>query len=98
MPALCTAVVVLLLVDPRLARDAGFALSVAVGEGERGVWVHSRCSCPVAEGCKHAVVRPDPDTVIAENQSSLTDAFFDDPQANDPSKFFATRLELNCQG
>ena len=28
---------------------------VAVGEGERGVWVHSRCSCPVAESCKHAL-------------------------------------------
>ena len=28
---------------------------VAVGQGERGLWVHSRCSCPVAESCKHAL-------------------------------------------
>jgi len=28
---------------------------VAVGAGERGIWVHSRCSCPVAESCKHAL-------------------------------------------
>ncbi len=28
---------------------------VAVGQGERGPWVHSRCSCPVAESCKHAL-------------------------------------------
>ncbi|HET6652254.1 MAG TPA: DEAD/DEAH box helicase [Nocardioides sp.] len=28
---------------------------VAVGEAERGVWVYSRCSCPVGDGCKHAL-------------------------------------------
>lgn len=48
------------------------------------------------KGCKHAVVRPDPDTVIAENQSSLTDAFFDDPTGTDMSKLFATRMEVTC--
>ena len=48
------------------------------------------------KGCKHAVVRPDPDAVIAENQSSLTDAFFDDPTGTDMSKLFATRMEVTC--
>jgi ABC-type uncharacterized transport system substrate-binding protein len=46
--------------------------------------------------CKRAVVRPDPDEVLAQNQDSLTDAFFDDPSGTDMSKLFATRLELTC--
>ncbi len=29
--------------------------------------------------CKQQVVRPNPDEVIAQNQTSLTDAFFNDP-------------------
>ncbi|MFP5253122.1 MAG: SNF2-related protein [Actinomycetes bacterium] len=32
-----------------------YSTYVAVGQDERGLWVHSRCSCPVAESCKHAV-------------------------------------------
>lgn len=48
------------------------------------------------QGCVRDVVRPDPDTVIAQNQSKLTDAFFSDPTGTDLSKIFATRLELNC--
>ncbi|MGA9750115.1 MAG: DEAD/DEAH box helicase [Nocardioides sp.] len=28
---------------------------VAVGSAERGTWLHSRCSCPVGDGCKHAL-------------------------------------------
>ncbi len=46
--------------------------------------------------CKRAVVRPDPDEAIAANQSTLTDAFFNDPSGTDFSKIFATRLELTC--
>lgn len=46
--------------------------------------------------CERAVVRPDPDEAIAQNQQTLTDAFFNDPSGNDYSKLFATRLELNC--
>lgn len=46
--------------------------------------------------CKHAVVRPDPDEVIAENKTSLTDAFFNDPMGTDMSKLFATRMEVTC--
>ena len=46
--------------------------------------------------CKRAVVRPDPDEVLAQNQDSLTDAFFNDPAGTDMSKLFATRLELTC--
>lgn len=46
--------------------------------------------------CEKAVVRPDPETVIAENQANLTEAFFNDPGGNDLSKLFATRLELRC--
>ncbi|MDS7595384.1 DUF1007 family protein [Agrobacterium tumefaciens] len=46
--------------------------------------------------CKHAVVRPDPDEVISQNQTTLTDAFFNDPTGTDMTKLFATRLELTC--
>jgi len=47
-------------------------------------------------GCTSSVVRPDPDEAIAQNQQTLTDAFFNDPTGNDMSKIFATRLELTC--
>jgi ABC-type uncharacterized transport system substrate-binding protein len=47
--------------------------------------------------CTRAVIRPDPDEALAQNQSKLTDAFFKDPTGTDMSKIFATRLELNCQ-
>lgn len=46
--------------------------------------------------CQRAVIRPDPDEILAQNQESLTEAFFNDPEGNDFSKFFATRLELTC--
>lgn len=46
--------------------------------------------------CKSAVVRPDADEALAQNQGSLTDAFFNDPQGTDMSKIFATRIELTC--
>jgi ABC-type uncharacterized transport system substrate-binding protein len=50
------------------------------------------------ENCSRAVIRPDPDEAIAQNQSKLTDAFFNDPTGTDMSKIFATRLELTCKG
>jgi len=46
--------------------------------------------------CTRSVVRPDPDEILAQNQSTLTDAFFNDPSGNNMSKIFATRLELSC--
>ncbi|PYE24502.1 ABC-type uncharacterized transport system substrate-binding protein [Rhizobium sp. PP-CC-3A-592] len=46
--------------------------------------------------CQHKVVRPDPDEVISQNQSTLTDAFFTDPTGTDMSKLFATRIEFTC--
>lgn len=46
--------------------------------------------------CAPKVVRPDPDEAIAQNQGTLTEAFFSDPTGNDMSKIFATRLEINC--
>lgn len=48
------------------------------------------------KACKHAIIRPDADEVIAENQSNLTDAFFNDPTGTDMSKLFATRMEVTC--
>lgn len=54
---------------------------------------------PVGEqinACQHKVVRPDPDEVLAQNQASLTDAFFNDPTGTDMSKMFATRIEFSC--
>lgn len=50
------------------------------------------------DDCTRAVIRPDPDEAIAENQGTLTSAFFNDPSGNDLSKIFATRLELKCRG
>lgn len=50
------------------------------------------------QGCQRAVVRPDPDEAIAQNQQSLTDAFFNDPMGVDYSQIFATRLEVQCTG
>lgn len=50
-----------------------------------------------ADKCSQEVVRPDPDEVIAQNQATLTEAFFDDPTGNDLSKLFATRIELDCK-
>lgn len=46
--------------------------------------------------CKHSVVRPDPDEVIAQNQLNLTEAFFSDPTGNDTGSLFATRMEVTC--
>lgn len=48
--------------------------------------------------CKRKVIRPDPDEAIAQNQKSLTDAFFNDPTGTDYANILATRLELDCGG
>jgi ABC-type uncharacterized transport system substrate-binding protein len=52
---------------------------------------------PMPAGCTRAVVRPDPDEILANNSSTLTDAFFNDPAGTDMSRIFATRLELECR-
>ncbi|MBW3096382.1 DUF1007 family protein [Pseudohoeflea sp. DP4N28-3] len=49
-----------------------------------------------ADRCATRIVRPDPDQVIAENQDSLTEAFYETDGANDLSKLFATRIEFTC--
>lgn len=46
--------------------------------------------------CSRAVIRPDANTAIAQNQKRLTDAFFTDPAGTNLAKIFATRLELTC--
>lgn len=46
------------------------------------------------QNCREAVLRPDPDEVINENQDALTAAFFSDP--TDMSKLFATKLDVRC--
>ncbi|MDE1992497.1 MAG: DUF1007 family protein [Rhizobiaceae bacterium] len=48
------------------------------------------------KSCKSQVVRPDPDQVIAENKTTLTDAFFNDPTGTTMSKLFATRIDVQC--
>lgn len=48
------------------------------------------------QGCERTVVRPDPNDAIAQNQGTLTDAFFNDPTGTNLGKIFATRLELTC--
>lgn len=47
-------------------------------------------------GCGHQMVIPDPDEAIAQNQDTLTEAFFNEPDGNDWSKIFATRMEVRC--
>jgi ABC-type uncharacterized transport system substrate-binding protein len=46
--------------------------------------------------CSFAIVRPDADEAIAQNQGSLTEQFFSEDYQNDYSKMFATRLEAKC--
>ena len=51
---------------------AAYGVNVSVGLSGDGVWVFSRCSCPVADGCKHAValllvVRAQQEQVNAES-------------------------------
>jgi ABC-type uncharacterized transport system substrate-binding protein len=48
-------------------------------------------------GCTGKIVRPDPDTVIAENKATLTDAFFNDPTGTNMAKLFAIREEVTCK-
>ncbi len=47
--------------------------------------------------CAGAMVVPDADEAIAANQDSLTEAFFNEPEGNDLSRIFATRLEVTCK-
>lgn len=49
------------------------------------------------DNCTRAVIRPDPDEAIAQNQQTLDEAFFNDPAGTDLNKIFATRLELDCK-
>ena len=46
--------------------------------------------------CTRKVIRPDPDEALAQNQTTLTEAFFNDPTGTDMNKIFATKLELDC--
>lgn len=47
--------------------------------------------------CERTVLRPSAEDAIAQNQSKLTDAFFNDPTGTNMAKIFATKLELNCK-
>lgn len=47
--------------------------------------------------CTREMVVPDPDEALAQNQATLTEAFFNDPQATDWSKLLATRMEVACK-
>ncbi|QKV20325.1 DUF1007 family protein [Oricola thermophila] len=49
------------------------------------------------KNCTRTMVVPDPDEAIAQNQATLTEAFFSDPTGNDLSKLLATRMEVNCR-
>lgn len=48
------------------------------------------------DGCAHKMIIPDPDEAIAQNEQSLTEAFFDPADENDFSKILATRMEVSC--
>jgi ABC-type uncharacterized transport system substrate-binding protein len=47
--------------------------------------------------CTHKMVVPDPDEALAQNQATLTDAFFNDPMGTQWSKLLATRMEVTCK-
>lgn len=47
-------------------------------------------------GCTHAMVVPDIDAVLSQQQDTLTEDFFNDPEGNDYSQMFATRMEISC--
>lgn len=46
--------------------------------------------------CSRKVVRPNPDEIIAQNQATLTNLFFNDPMGTNFSQLVATRLEMKC--
>jgi ABC-type uncharacterized transport system substrate-binding protein len=48
------------------------------------------------QGCSHDMVVPDIDAILTEQQDTLTESFFNDPEGNDYSKMFATRMEISC--
>lgn len=48
-------------------------------------------------GCSRTMVVPDPDEALAQNQATLTDAFFNDPAGTQWSKLLATRMEVTCK-
>ncbi|MGA8211442.1 MAG: DEAD/DEAH box helicase [Nocardioidaceae bacterium] len=70
--------------------SAPYSVRVSVGVDGSGLWVASRCSCPVREGCKHAVAvlltvrarhassAPDPGRRWQRQLSSLLDELEDD--------------------
>src|ERR1700710_1432849 len=37
------------------SRSAPYAVHLSVGTESEGAWVFGRCTCPVSEGCKHAL-------------------------------------------
>lgn len=47
--------------------------------------------------CIRKMIVPDPDEALAQNQATLTDAFFNDPQGTNWSKLLATRMEVTCK-
>lgn len=49
-------------------------------------------------GCGFEMVVPDVDAILEQNQNTLTEDFFNDPEGNDYSKIFATRMEISCVG
>ncbi len=48
------------------------------------------------QGCASAVVRPDPDEALVQNQAKLTEDYFNDPTVEDIGALFATRLQITC--
>ena len=47
--------------------------------------------------CTRAVVRPDPDEILAQNSKNLTEAFYETTDMSKLTGIFATRLELTCK-
>ncbi len=88
-----------------------YSTFVSVGTAERGLWVYSRCSCPVGEACKHALalliaVRAEQEVTsyAAGNRrwerqlTSVLDELDDRQQPDRQSKPLALQLELTRPG
>ena len=77
-----------------------FALAVARPSHAAGVGARAALARAVAAlgrpGIGIVHVGEDPDEAIAQNQDTLTEAFFNEPDGNDWSKIFATRMEVRC--
>ena len=70
--------------------DPTFYTAIEFADDDQMVLVDAPSSC------SKSVFTPDPDEALAQNQATLTEAFFEDPDGNNLAKIFATRMNVKC--